>query len=111
VQFGRPKRELTCECERANDTSIGQIFQLISGPVIGEVLSAPENALGRLAAVGAGDPAEAVRQLYWSLLSRAPGADEARVMAAHVASAGDRRSALEDIAWSLINAKEFLLRK
>jgi len=48
VQFGRPKRELSCECERAADTSIGQIFQFISGPIVSNVVSQKYNRLGSL---------------------------------------------------------------
>ena len=108
VQFGRPKRELSCECERAGDSSIGQIFQFISGPVVAGALAAPNGLPARLAA---GQEVEtAVDELFWSLLTRAPSMDEARVMAALLASAKDRRAALEDIAWSLLNAKEFVLR-
>ncbi|MDZ4287053.1 MAG: DUF1549 and DUF1553 domain-containing protein [Prosthecobacter sp.] len=108
IQFGRPKRELSCECERANDTSLGQIFQFISGPVVGNVLQDPDNRLGSLAKRD--EPAAMVRDLYWALLTRGPTADEAKVMESLLASAKDRRATLEDIAWSLVNAKEFVLR-
>ncbi|HEY1082995.1 MAG TPA: DUF1549 and DUF1553 domain-containing protein [Prosthecobacter sp.] len=109
VQFGRPKRELSCECERANDTSIGQIFQFISGPVVGKVIGEKYN---RLTSLAKNDNAAAVvRDLYWALLTRAPTADEARVMESLLVSAQNKRTALEDIAWSLVNAKEFVLRR
>lgn len=109
VHFGRPKRELSCECERAGDTSLGQIFQFISGPVVAGALGAKTGLTARLAA--SEDVTAAVEELYWSLLTRPPTADEARVMTALLVSAKDRRAALEDIAWSLLNAKEFVLRR
>ena len=52
-----------------------------------------------------------MEELYWSLLTRAPTPAESRIMTAVLASAKDRRAALEDIAWSLLNAKEFVLRR
>jgi hypothetical protein len=107
VQFGRPKRELTCECERGGDTSLGQIFQFISGPTITRVLTDKHNRLRSLTKHP--DNGASVRDLYWALLTRAPTADEAKVMESLLSSAKDRRVALEDISWSLVNAKEFLL--
>lgn len=109
VQFGRPKRELSCECERAGDTNLGQIFQFISGPIVGRLISDKYNRLQSLAKND--DPAPVVRDLYWALLTRAPSADEAKIMESLLVSAKDRRAALEDIAWSLVNAKEFVLRR
>jgi hypothetical protein len=109
VQFGRPKRELSCECERASDTNLGQIFQFVSGPIVGKLLSDKDNRLASLAKKD--DSAAVVSDLYRALLTRAPTRDEATVMESLLASAQDRRAALEDIAWSLINAKEFVLRR
>jgi len=109
IQFGKPKRELSCECERANDSTIGQIFQFMSGPVVGRVIRDKYNRLTTLTKMES--PAQIVRDLYWALLTRAPTADETKVMESLLASAKDRRATLEDIAWSLVNAKEFVLRR
>jgi len=109
IQFGKPKRELSCECERANDTTIGQIFQFMSGPVVGRVIRDKYNRLQSLTKIE--NPGQVVRDLYWALLTRAPTADEAKVMEALLVSSQDRRATLEDIAWSLVNAKEFVLRR
>ncbi len=109
AQFGRPKRELSCECERAADTSIGQIFQFISGPIVSNVVAQKYNRLYSL--LKNPDNAAVIHDLYWALLTRAPTADEAKVLESLLASAKDRRLALEDITWSLVNAKEFLLAR
>ena len=110
TQFGRPKRELACECERANDTSMNQAFQFISGPMINKLISRRDNVLGALLKQNTA-PEKAVNDLYWTLLTRAPTKEETAQLSGFIAKAADRRVALEDIAWSLVNAKEFVLRR
>ncbi|HEY7117615.1 MAG TPA: DUF1549 and DUF1553 domain-containing protein, partial [Tepidisphaeraceae bacterium] len=110
VTFGKPARELVCECERSGETTLGQTFQMISGPEIAGLLADPHN---RLATMLEGDKSveRAIEELYWSALSRPPSEDELHVMSEHVRSAKDRRKGLEDVAWALLNAKEFILRR
>jgi hypothetical protein len=107
--FGKPPRLLVCECERGTDTTLGQALQLISGPKINELLTEPDNRLGRLLSGGA-TPDEALEELYWSSLSRPPTEEERSAARARL-DAGDLRSGLEDIAWAVVNSKEFLLRQ
>ena len=52
-----------------------------------------------------------VENLYWTFLTRPPSAVESKTMEGLLTASKDRRRALEDIAWSLINAKEFVLRR
>jgi hypothetical protein len=107
--FGKPDRLLTCECERSDSTTLAQAFQLINGETIRRKLEAPENRIGRLLA--AGTPGDSLlEELYLATLARLPGASERTRILEHVASATDRRRAWEDVAWALVNSKEFLLR-
>src|SRR5262249_23943159 len=48
--FGKPERLLTCECERSDDTTLNQAFQLVTGELMNKVLSDPENRIGQLLA-------------------------------------------------------------
>lgn len=68
------------------------------------------NALDRLLESKRPDR-EIVESLYWTLLTRAPSGEEWSATEDYLSSAADRRAALEDIAWALLNAKEFLLRR
>ena len=52
VTFGKPPRLLVCECERSSDTTLGQTFQLISGPEVSSLLSAPDNRLATMLSAG-----------------------------------------------------------
>jgi len=108
--FGKPERLLACECERSDDTTLGQALQLISGPVVNEVLAEDDNRIGRLLAEGK-STAEIIDELYYVALSRPPNDAEREAAGLYVAVAQDRRAALEDVLWGLLNAKEFLLRR
>jgi hypothetical protein len=108
--FGKPERLLTCECERSMDTSMGQAFQLMSGPGIHELLTEPNNRLGQFLKSGQ-SPEAIIDELYWTALSRGPSASEVASCAKHLRAAKDQRRALEDLSWALLNAKEFVLRR
>ena len=107
--FGKPMRLLTCECERSGGTTLAQAFHFISGPGINALLTAPDNRMGALLAAGR-SPGELLDELYWNALSRPPTDREVAAGVAHLERSKDRRAALEDIAWGLLNAKEFVMR-
>jgi hypothetical protein len=109
LAFGKPARLLSCECERPEATTLAQAFNLVSGEVVHKALAAPENRLGQMMADGMSSE-QMVDELFWTALSRRPTADERAAAVGYLERASDRRAALEDIAWGLINAKEFLLR-
>src|SRR5262249_38606651 len=108
--FGKPDRLLTCECERSDDTTLTQAFQMVSGPLLNKMLGQSDNSLGRLLASGRGDD-DFVEELYLASLCRRPTDRERSAAAWRVGKAADRGAALEDLVWALVNAKEFLLRR
>jgi uncharacterized protein DUF1549/uncharacterized protein DUF1553 len=110
TSFGKPIRLLSCECERSEDTTLNQAFQLITGPLVNQMLGAADNRIGRLLAEGKRD-SEIVEEFYLAALCRPPSAAERQAALAMIGRAKDRRAALEDQVWGLVNAKEFLLRQ
>jgi len=110
AMFGKPSRLLACECERSSETTLGQAFQLISGPGISQMLVNPNNRLSELMKSLKSDT-ELIDELYWTALSREPGERERSAGLRVLTMAKDRRVGLEDLTWALLNAKEFVLRK
>lgn len=108
--FGKPERLQTCECERSTSTTLGQTFQLISGPLLNEMLTRSPNRLTDLVESGKAD-SEIIDELYWTALSRAPNESELQAMTASLENSNDRRATLEDIAWAVLNSQEFMLRQ
>lgn len=109
TQFGKPRREQSCDCERSDASTLAQTFELISGPLIDDLLSRSGNRIDQLLTAELSDEA-VIEELYWSTLSRPPGEAEQAAALQHLQS-GDRRAACEDLLWSLINSAEFLLRR
>ncbi len=107
--FGKPDRLLTCECERSDDTTLTQAFQMVSGELVNKMLAERDNRLGRLLASGKSD-AVVVEEMFLTALSRRPTERELRAGEA-LLRRKDRRAGLEDLTWALVNAKELLLRQ
>jgi hypothetical protein len=109
-RFGKPERLLSCACERSDDTTLEQAFQLLTGGVVNKLLNAPDNRLGRLLALGRSNR-EIIEEFYLASLGRVPTPEELDSSCTFVERSGNRRAALEDCLWGLVNAKEFLLRR
>lgn len=107
--FGRPARELACECERESDSNLSQALQLIGGATVNGKLHDEHGRMARLSA-GKTAPEAVTRELYMVALSREPDASELSASVKHLTGTPDRRQAVEDLGWVLINSKEFLFR-
>ncbi len=107
--FGKPPRLMSCDCERSSESTMGQALQLISGPAIDGLLTQAGNRLSILLEDGRTD-GEILEELYVAALCRPPAPEERQAALGHLGESADRRQGLEDLAWSLLNAKEFLLR-
>lgn len=108
--FGQPARESSCDCERTNETTLGQSFELISGTAINTMLKRPENRIGTLIKSGKSD-SDIITELYLASVNREPSGAEVEKLKAYITSKPDRRGALEDVTWALVNSKEFILRR
>ncbi len=108
--FGKPNRLQTCECERTNETTLAQTFEMVSGEIVTTLLAQSPNAIERRLSEGLAD-SEIIETFYWAALSRAPTAEETAAAVRHLERQDDRRRLLEDLVWALLNSNEFLLRR
>ena len=107
--FGKPERLLNCDCERNDNTTTAQALQFVTGSLVNNAISASHNRLGALLKAGKSDR-EIINELFLASLCRLPVDTEREALLTRIAHAPDRRAALEDVLWGLLNAKEFLLR-
>jgi hypothetical protein len=108
--FGKPERLLSCDCERADDATLGQALQMIAGQLLHRSLSTADNRLGQMLQAGKSNR-DIVEELYLASLCRRPSESEEQALLARLERVTERRAGLEDVLWGLLNAKEFLLRK
>ncbi len=108
MAFGKPERLLACECERSNTTTLPHALYIICGPTITHRIEQEGNRIDQLLAAGLSD-AQVFDELFWSGVTRAPTTEEIEQMH-KLMERQDRRQALQDIAWALMNSKEFVFR-
>lgn len=105
--FGRPPRQITCECERTTQPNIAQALHLLNSDFLNVKINAPDGRLSNLIKAKK-EVREIVEELYLVTLSRPPRADELERMVQLIAQAPNQREGLQDLLWVLLNSKEFL---
>jgi hypothetical protein len=127
--FGRPARQITCECERSQEPSMTQALTFINSDLINKKVTSDGGLSDRLVKSGKSD-GEILDELYWTALGRPPRASERlsdleALKKAEISPTPDgpmtwlaslvppdktalRRRAFEDLLWVLVNSKEFL---
>lgn len=131
--FGRPDSATSCECERSTESNLAQSLHLMNSQEMHAKLSDTTNRITQWYATAASAPAtnaptadavantvtpsELIREsakgnieeLYLRALGRAPTASEQTAAIGYLMGRVDRlREAYEDLAWSILNSKEFL---
>lgn len=108
--FGRPRRDSGLESERDHlPTDAQRLYLLNSAQVQGKI--ANSQWLKRTVARERGKPRMLVGAIYVNLLSRAPSSEEVDAVLKHFGSKGSAsKQAAEDLAWALVNTKEFLYK-
>lgn len=112
--FGRPARQVTCECERNMEPNMAQALHLINAATLNAKILAKDGTLARLLDAGASDDAIA-DNLYLRCLSRPPHAAERVALRSTLTAAlagvdatETRRQVFADLLWALLSSPEFI---
>ncbi|WP_425615888.1 DUF1553 domain-containing protein [Anatilimnocola sp. NA78] len=109
--YGRPQRNaaVQCDCERDSAPSIFQVLTLANHPRVWEKIKDPK---GRVAAVLAsqGNNEQKIEALFLATLSRLPTAEERIACGQFITAAESPAAGLQNVLWSLINTREFLVQ-
>ncbi|HEV3116231.1 MAG TPA: DUF1553 domain-containing protein, partial [Gemmataceae bacterium] len=105
--FGRPPRQVTCECERGTQPNIAQALHLLNGDVLTRKMSAKDGRLEKLLQAKTPLP-QIVDELYLATLSRPPRPDELKKAQDWLAAAPSPKEGAQDLLWGLLNSREFL---
>jgi hypothetical protein len=73
--FGRPPRQITCDCERAQEPNMAQALHLINGEGVNRKISADNGRVARLIREEKSDR-QIIEDLYLSCFGRFPSAEE-----------------------------------
>lgn len=106
--FDKPQRTQSCDCERAETPNLSQSLYFFNDQVLINKITAKEGRLTKLLETHK-DDARLLEELYLATLSRLPTDDERQRSTRYLASAASRAEGFEDIFWSLLNRREFLV--
>ena len=102
--FGRPGRDTPYESERDSDLTLRQTLYMLNSEQLENKLA---NSPKLKTLLTKKDP-EVLEELYLTTLSRPPTPDEQKRLTAYLTTKkSNRTQAVQDIAWALLNSKEF----
>jgi hypothetical protein len=108
--FGRPDPNQDPPCERTGESTVVQSLHLMnSEKLYADVVS--DRGLAKQLADGGKSADELAVQLYRTIFSRDPVADERQLVRSLLeAEAANRRQVLEDLIWAMLNSAEFAIQ-
>jgi len=107
--FGRASRDTGLASERNNKPSSAQRLYMLNSSAVQRKIDQGRKMQNFFRAKVA--PRDTVTQLYLTILSRFPTADEMSIAEAYIKTFGaNNRQGIVDIAWALFNSEEFLYR-
>ncbi len=110
MKFGRPSRDTGLESERNNHPSEDQALYLLNSSDIQRRIDNSPRFM-KLIGMAKGNKQALIRWLYLPLLSRYPTPDEMAIAEKYFQTEGlQTRQVQSDLAWALINSKEFLYK-
>lgn len=104
--FGRASRTTVCSCEVKVDPNLSQALHLLNGKTLQSKIedgSVVKNLIKKDQT-----PEQIVENLYLRCFSRKPTDDELTKLKQFIAPDSNQEQVLNDIFWSLLNAKEFV---
>jgi len=104
--FGRPTRETVCSCEVRLEPTLSQSLHLLNGGTV-EPKIAQGNLVGKMLQEKK-TASQIIEQMYVRCLSRTPKPEELKALLAAVDAAKDKKQALEDVFWAIMNSREFM---
>jgi len=105
--FGRPERNITCECERNADPSMTQVLDISNGDTINKKLDDKTCRISRWFNEKM-PPDQIIEHAYLTAFSRFPTQEERAKLVKIIGQSPDKRAAAEDMLWALLSSKEFL---
>jgi hypothetical protein len=104
--FGRATRETVCSCEVKLEPTLSQSLHLLNGDTTTQKVQAGNLVGQRLAEKKT--PPQIVEELYLRCLSRKPTEKEAARLNTLIFAEADKKKALDDAFWALLNSREFM---
>jgi hypothetical protein len=104
--FGRATRETPCSCEVKMEPNLSQALHLLNGTTVNDKVQRG-GVVKKLLKEGK-TPDQVIEDLYQRSRSRSPTADELTKLKAYLKDEKTNEQVLNDILWSLLNAKEFV---
>lgn len=107
--FGRPNPNQDPPCERLGDATMTQTLHLMNSPELQRKLTSDK---GRCAELANSDltPEEIIEEIYLAVYSRFPESDEITSIKPIFEKDEQRREAVQDLTWALLNTPEFSYR-
>src|SRR5579864_1301763 len=105
--FGRPARQIVCECERTSKPNIAQAMVLLNDDSVNRKINDAQGRVAKLMQAKTTLP-KMIEELYMVSLARPPLPEELTKAEEYAAKAPNQREAMQDLLWVLLNSREFL---